>query len=127
MMTNPTPLVVWQFMAELQGWTDLKRSPIDNRLWGLPPQDTVAELDLGKYMLVPNWPGDRNASRDLPVEDYHKLNDAHCSFENDYFAVAISKREMFDVRYPAWLECMMWIFYMGYRWDDKALEFKPVK
>ena len=104
-MTNPTPQVVQTFMAELLGWTDSKRSPIDNRLWGLPPQDTVAELDLGKYMLVPNWPRDRNASgwliKEMPINSVRP---------------AISAYE----------ECIEFIKYKGYKWVEcAACEGKP--
>ena len=111
-MTNPTPQVVQLKIAELLGWTDLKRSPMDNRLWGLPPQDTVAELDLGKYMLVPNWPGDRNASIGLPVKNEGDYNRATDIVREKHYP------DLEGDRLPADLESLAWILYKGYRWRE---------
>ncbi len=56
-MTNPTDLQ--RFMAELMGWTDIHEWADD--IWGTPPGCTKEE-----EQILPNWPGDRDASyRDL--------------------------------------------------------------
>ena len=122
-MTNPTPQVVQRFIAERLGWTDLKRSPIDNRLWGLPPQDTVAELDLGKYMLVPNWPGSHDAARRLEVKDKSRF--ALCLFEIAFgeensddptLMVTGEVGQLLFATSDQW--CLAWILYKGYKWTE---------
>ena len=124
---NPSPQVVQLKIAELLGWTDLKRSPIDNRLWGLPPQDTVAELDLGKYMLVPNWPGSLDAARGLEVKDREIF--VYC-----LHAIIFGYRLAYPYNISPYLLfatplqfCLAWIMSEhGYKWVEcAACEGKP--
>lgn len=119
-MTNPSPQVVQLKIAELQGWTELKlftdykddALEYPELLGGINPEN-------GRREVVPDWPDDRNASYELPVKSQMRYGMAMLAIKGE--------DPRWIKRHTAYNESLAWILYKGYRWDDKALEFKPVK
>ena len=117
-MNRPTPdqiQAMTELIAKLLGWTALR--VVKGVLFGLRPEDA------GKNVLweakVPNWPGDRNASYELPVK----------AGDRDYFIAAsqIAANHNFPCRlldlvqpllWPAYWESLAWLLYKGYRWVE---------
>ncbi len=112
---NSTPdqiQAMTELIAKLLGWTELNIDEDVDLLVGLEPKgDSV-------FRVPPNWPGDRNASKDLSVEDMEKFT---------YFIEAVSiwgpiPEGGRDPRLSAEKECLAWLFYKGYRWVECGCE-----
>ena len=119
MFNSPTPQVMQTFMAELTGWTDLEVR--DGILLGYDPNHT------GSFVPCPNWLGSHDVARGLEVKDREIF--VYC-----LHAIIFGYRLAYPYNISPYLLfatplqwCLAWILYKGYRWDDKALEFKPVK
>ena len=106
---NPTPKqilrVQWK-IAELQGWTNLRRM-VARGLMGFENGDRR------RWKLVPNWPTNRNASRDLLIEPTVEANSSYCK-ALDYFNELLDLP--FDGRHHATVESLAWLLYKGWRW-----------
>ncbi|KKL14526.1 hypothetical protein LCGC14_2514810, partial [marine sediment metagenome] len=112
----PTDEQLKQKMAEVQGWTDLRihtkqyfTGDFDHWLIGSPPnrKDTCR---------VPNWPTDRNLSKDLQIKDFRLYAVALDIITEE---LGISAFHLLERRYPANIECLAWILSEhGYRWVE---------
>ncbi len=121
-MTNPTPLVVQRFMAELQGWTELRvftdykddALEYPELLGGINPEN-------GRREVVTNWPGSHDAARRLEVKDKSRF--ALCLFEiafgeeNSDDPTLMVTGEVGQLLFATPLQWRLaWILYKGYRW-----------
>jgi len=120
---NPTPELTQRAMAEKFGWTRL-HIYADGKLWGTPPGD-----DTGPE-IVPNWPTDINASKELQVDSrYQALGEKsirlfldHIKFAGHPFWLldgmapfSLMIQIMAHPDYPM-LFCLAWLEDRGIRW-----------
>ena len=99
-MTAPSPEQLQREIAKRLGWTHLH--VVNGRLGGIPP-DSVIPIH------CPNWPTDRNASYELPVEDGDRQ-----LYERAYNDIG----KNFAHPFSAYNESLAWLLYKGWRWDD---------
>ena len=121
-MTNPPPDTLLRFMAELMEWTNISTEPVyrtlrpikaDHRLWGDPPTGKV------QRRLLPNWPGDRNASGLLHIKDLGEYLKKANTMIPELWGSPGFDQPHHTVSYPAYIECLLWIFSEhGYKWVE---------
>ncbi|KKN70690.1 hypothetical protein LCGC14_0428450 [marine sediment metagenome] len=114
---NPTPeklQAMRVLIAELLGWTRGNSVSISRCKGGLHEHwhDKDGNCQ-GPHL--PNWPGDRNASSELPIEKTPAAWNAYCR-ALDYYDELLELP--FDGRHHATVESLAWLLYKGYRWVE---------
>ena len=99
---------VQRFMAKLLGYKRKHSAGKGREYWLYP--------DGSQHNSLPNWPSDRNASYDLPVENQWNYADALSQL---ILSMPDDDRPIWD----AYTESLAWILYKGYKWDNKKEEF----
>ncbi len=93
------PEALQRKIAELEGWTEVCIGTVKAKgLVGNPPKGHP-EYDFYGKSYVPNWPGDRNASREL-IQSLKLQGEDYPAFRSAYD------------------EALDYIFHKGYRWGE---------
>ncbi|HDZ13570.1 hypothetical protein LCGC14_0601720 [marine sediment metagenome] len=107
----PTNKQIQLKIAEVQGWDSLFLDPF-KKLKG--------QLDESGLISVPNWPGDRNASYELPVEDVSKYARCCALLEQNGF------HDGSGYLRTSRFESLAWLFYKGRQWVECDCEVPAV-
>ena len=125
-MNRPTPDQIQRFIAKLLGWTDIcEPCAKSGDFHGVPPNKADQEKGVYRRIIrktMPNWPRDRNASKDLLIKDKDLLIKDMEKFRYFMEAVAIwgpIPEGGRDPRLSAEKECLAWLLYNGYRWNGE--------
>ncbi len=105
-MNNPTKDQVQRFMAKLLGYKRKHSAGKGREYWLYP--------DGSQHNSLPNWPGDRKESYELPTKLKGFFRKAYREVELEYL-VELTGLPL-D---PAWFECLVWIYSEhGYKWVE---------
>ncbi len=124
--SNPTPDQIQRLIAKLMGCVmtyrqDLSDAPTHRQSRTLT-QCCDAEVHKRKCTkchkpTAANWPRDRNASYELPVEDKVSFNRACHRIEHEWLKEHGSDK--WNYRGSAEFESLAWLLYNGYRWNGE--------
>lgn len=110
-MTIPTPEQIQRQIALEMGLRPATEAEIQADWRGALPYRPWVDSK-GNYQRLPNWSLDRNASKELPIEDMDAYWDAYGSFV-DYYPHP--ERTAFDT---AETESLAWLLYKGWHWSE---------
>ena len=109
-MNNPTPDTLQRFMAEKMGYKQGSSAGKGCKFWNYP--------DGSQHYNLPDWPGDRNATKDLPIEVEDKEQRAAGDYEMAFFEALNYYGWHPACLLSAFQECLIWILYKGYKWVE---------
>ncbi len=105
----PTNEQLQRKIAEVLGWKNLHLK--HGNLLGFPPGFRTIQC-------VPNWPTNRDDSKELPVKDQHAYNEAISKECYKAIKTGDPTSEIILSRQPAEVESLAWLLYKGWRWVE---------
>ena len=96
-------------IAELLGWTDVVE--VRGRWYGVP----LGDPHKGTREEMPRWARNRDASYELPVEDFERYGNCHGVV---FIRIEKPGSVLFPMRASAYIESLAWVEYKGWRWVD---------